>query len=255
MGSDACESSGPVQVGDVRCRRVRACVAALQLDVDGQVFEAGHELAGLVDAVALDGDLAGHVRRLPNITPSTHAAVPGEPAPPATSWSITTWRLGHEGYGTQHQRCCRLDLAPGTRTPGVSAGALGANVPPFGVGPTHLHGSHRGLVHNQRLVLIKAASEPNAGTGARNPRDKLGHDVDRKPPAIQNSRPSRIRTIRSDITQPQFFCAFCANNRLRWEERGCGGVSTSMPHSSLILAIIALGALIVWIWVINKNDH
>ena len=40
MGSDACESSGPVQVGDVRCRRVRACVAALQLDVDGQVFEA-----------------------------------------------------------------------------------------------------------------------------------------------------------------------------------------------------------------------
>jgi len=26
-----------------------------------------------------------------------------------------------------------------------------------------------------------------------------------------------------------------------------------MPLSSLILAIIALGALIVWIWVINKK--
>src|SRR5262245_352954 len=47
---------------------------ALQPIAHAEVLEAGHQLAGLVDAVALDGDAAGQVRRLPSSMPSTHAA-------------------------------------------------------------------------------------------------------------------------------------------------------------------------------------
>jgi len=55
---------------DYRHSLAGRCWRAFELDVNGQVLEAGHQLAGL-EAIALDGDLAGSHKpfRLPQLVP------------------------------------------------------------------------------------------------------------------------------------------------------------------------------------------